>query len=624
MSGNTSETRKLGCGKCAAGIEHTTCEIYATPPEGEAATEQALFRHNHSAGSDFCPACPSEPSDFEGIPKGIANTVSGPEPPAPVVSTAAPEQPVNVQTKFDESESPTNPRELAVEIVDKCCGYTMESAPSQSHHRYLYDRIESHLQGIINQPAEGPDFGLDMQYVFDAVIAASEAIECTCQSKPDDAPCVSCKANHAAAIIETLRKRTAAATPVTVEAPTSDIARQIAICEENGTKWARFKVAEIKQLLATPKPIGDQIGIGECGELPLPEQSTAGMRLTGTCDGKPQINTPPLSNEHSPIVFQATKSKPIGDVEAVARQIIERVAKDAVMFAIVRNSLEWDEDLEQTDEEIAQDAVSVCTGDEMGCLDESNATAENCTHVFVREALSPFFAPAGPEKEFNAKNWLKQFVKDNPGTAWMLEADHLLPICQLIELIAQPAAPVPEGKSKGKLRKEIKYLKERIEVLEAELFVAKAPECLRTPNPAQPPCSECATLPAKWHEDSSLETWFPLTAEELKRTKAECATIRKERDEARAAVRYECEQKAIAIEQSLADSDRACASEAQLSTLRDLDVNGIAETIAHEVCDETPKMHGNLPCWPGTHIIAEKVKQHLRAALAPTPEVAKE
>lgn len=28
-------------------------------------------------------------------------------------------------------------------------------------------------------------------------------------------------------------------------------------------------------------------------------------------------------------------------------------------------------------------------------------------------------------------------------------------------------------------------------------------------------------LPANWCEDSSLETWFPLTAEELKRTKAE-------------------------------------------------------------------------------------------------------
>jgi hypothetical protein len=33
-------------------------------------------------------------------------------------------------------------------------------------------------------------------------------------------------------------------------------------------------------------------------------------------------------------------------------------------------------------------------------------------------------------------------------------------------------------------------------------------------------------LPANWKEDSSLETWFPLTAEELARTKAELATLR--------------------------------------------------------------------------------------------------
>lgn len=32
------------------------------------------------------------------------------------------------------------------------------------------------------------------------------------------------------------------------------------------------------------------------------------------------------------------------------------------------------------------------------------------------------------------------------------------------------------------------------------------------------------TLPANWHEDSSLETWFPITAEELKRLKDERAS----------------------------------------------------------------------------------------------------
>lgn len=39
--------------------------------------------------------------------------------------------------------------------------------------------------------------------------------------------------------------------------------------------------------------------------------------------------------------------------------------------------------------------------------------------------------------------------------------------------------------------------------------------------------SYIATLPADWHEDSSLETWFPLTAEELERTKTELAALRR-------------------------------------------------------------------------------------------------
>ena len=34
-----------------------------------------------------------------------------------------------------------------------------------------------------------------------------------------------------------------------------------------------------------------------------------------------------------------------------------------------------------------------------------------------------------------------------------------------------------------------------------------------------------SALPADWHEDSSLETWFPLTAEEMKRDKDQIATL---------------------------------------------------------------------------------------------------
>jgi hypothetical protein len=34
--------------------------------------------------------------------------------------------------------------------------------------------------------------------------------------------------------------------------------------------------------------------------------------------------------------------------------------------------------------------------------------------------------------------------------------------------------------------------------------------------------------PADWHTDSSLETWFPLTAEEMSRLKLENERLRKE------------------------------------------------------------------------------------------------
>ena len=35
-----------------------------------------------------------------------------------------------------------------------------------------------------------------------------------------------------------------------------------------------------------------------------------------------------------------------------------------------------------------------------------------------------------------------------------------------------------------------------------------------------------ALLPADWNEDSSLETWFPLTAQEMRENKAELAVLR--------------------------------------------------------------------------------------------------
>ena len=38
------------------------------------------------------------------------------------------------------------------------------------------------------------------------------------------------------------------------------------------------------------------------------------------------------------------------------------------------------------------------------------------------------------------------------------------------------------------------------------------------------------TLPADWHQDSSLETWFPLLAEEIKRLESERNALRAENE----------------------------------------------------------------------------------------------
>lgn len=49
--------------------------------------------------------------------------------------------------------------------------------------------------------------------------------------------------------------------------------------------------------------------------------------------------------------------------------------------------------------------------------------------------------------------------------------------------------------------------------------------------PAEHQIHGCRTLPADWFEDSSLETWFPLTAEELKRVKEENVNLKRELSE---------------------------------------------------------------------------------------------
>ena len=54
------------------------------------------------------------------------------------------------------------------------------------------------------------------------------------------------------------------------------------------------------------------------------------------------------------------------------------------------------------------------------------------------------------------------------------------------------------------------------------------PWCSATKSEIEEMAQKLLSLPADWQEDSSLETWFPLTAEELKRTKEEKNQLIKE------------------------------------------------------------------------------------------------
>jgi len=50
----------------------------------------------------------------------------------------------------------------------------------------------------------------DLEYIYMALIAASEAGECVCKKDMEEGPCAACQANHAAAAVETLKRKVAA------------------------------------------------------------------------------------------------------------------------------------------------------------------------------------------------------------------------------------------------------------------------------------------------------------------------------------------------------------------------------------------------------------------------------
>jgi hypothetical protein len=69
-------------------------------------------------------------------------------------------------------------------------------------------------------------------------------------------------------------------------------------------------------------------------------------------------------------------------------------------------------------------------------------------------------------------------------------------------------------------------------------------------------------LPAKWFEDSSLQTWFPLTAEELERTRAQLQAVQNELEELRA-WRDSDEDAVITVANEIRHQDEATIAQLQ-------------------------------------------------------------
>jgi hypothetical protein len=76
--------------------------------------------------------------------------------------------------------------------------------------------------------------------------------------------------------------------------------------------------------------------------------------------------------------------------EQQAREIIKKVVDAAIELAICRHSLivEGEDDLVMPDDiaaEIKQDVIDCLTGDEMGCGDEEDMSAENTVRLWLQE-----------------------------------------------------------------------------------------------------------------------------------------------------------------------------------------------------------------------------------------------
>jgi hypothetical protein len=75
-----------------------------------------------------------------------------------------------------------------------------------------------------------------------------------------------------------------------------------------------------------------------------------------------------------------------------AREIIERVTKDAIELAIVRHSLVPFDGEEIDEDAIVQDVTGCTTGDDIGCAEPEELNAENSTSLFVQARIEELLA----------------------------------------------------------------------------------------------------------------------------------------------------------------------------------------------------------------------------------------
>lgn len=151
-----------------------------------------------------------------------------------------------------------------------------------------------------------------------------------------------------------------------------------------------------------------------------------------------------------------------GELTLEARGLVEAVAREAVLLAIVRSELEWDEATEQTEESIAQDAADALFGDGT-CAEEPTHSAKQLIAI-LESALVPAQPARGSEKlrELVAK-WREAItklwdgVKDSPShdlKRMIKERIEAVAVCanELEALLTAPPAPaLVEGCAEHKI-----------------------------------------------------------------------------------------------------------------------------------------------------------------------------